>query len=73
MTREHPAADGRIFPPMHLDADRRRPTWSVNVDLPPAIDAEIRRYYVYRWQFWTKEELDAELREAIEAGIRSAD
>ena len=90
MTSEHPAADGRIFPPRHLAEDRRRPTWSVNIDLPPAIDAEIHRYveeddptswtvvihgalYVYRWQFRTQEELDAELREAIEAGIRSAD
>jgi hypothetical protein len=75
---------------MHLDADRRRPTWSVNVNLPPAIDAEIRRYmeeddptswtvvihnalYIYRWQFRTKEELDTELREVIEAGMRSAE
>ena len=90
MMREPPAADGLVFPPMHLDEDRRRPTWSVNLDLPPEIDAEIHRYveeddptswtvvihgalYVYRWQFHTKEELDAELREAIEAGIRSAD
>ena len=79
MTREQSAPDGLIFPPMHLDADRRRPTWSVNVDLPPDIDAEIHRYveeddptswtvvihgalYIYRWQFRTKEELDAELR-----------
>jgi len=90
MTREHPAADGLIFPPVQIDEDRRRPTWSVNVTLPPAIEAEIQRYvdedeltswtvmihdalYVYRWQFRTKEELDAELRETIEAGIRSAD
>lgn len=75
---------------MHLDEDRRRPTWSVKVDLPPEVDAEIRRYveedeptswtvmihgalYIYRWQFWTKEELDAELREALEESIRSAD
>ena len=29
--------------------------------------------YVYRWQFWTKEELDAEIREAIEESIRSAE
>jgi Arc/MetJ-type ribon-helix-helix transcriptional regulator len=78
-----------VFPPVRLDKDRR-PTWSVNVDLPPEVDAEIRRYvekdeltswtvmihgalYIYRWQFWTKEELGAELREAIEESIRSAD
>jgi Arc/MetJ-type ribon-helix-helix transcriptional regulator len=90
MMREPPATDGRIFSPVHLDEGRRRSTWSVNVDLPPEIEAEIRRYveeddptswtivihgalYIYRWQFRTKEELDAELREAIEAGIRSAD
>ena len=89
MTREHPAADGLIFPPMHFDEDRR-PTWSVKVDLPSEIEAEIHRYveeddptswtvvihgalYIYRWQFRTKAELDAELHEAIEAGIRSAD
>src|SRR6266446_5416442 len=89
MTREHPAADGRIFPPMHFDEDRR-PTWSVKVDLPSEIEAEIHRYIkkddptswtvvshgalsIYRWQFRTKEELDAELCEAIEAGMRSAD
>ena len=78
-----------IFPPVRLDGDRR-PAWSVNVDLPPDIDAEIRRYveedeltswtvmiqgalYIYRWQFWTKEQLKAELREAIEESIRSAE
>jgi len=32
-----------IFPPVLLDADSR-PVWSVQVELPPEIDQEIRRY-----------------------------
>jgi hypothetical protein len=33
----------RILPPVSISEDRR-PVWSVNVALPPAIDAEIERY-----------------------------
>jgi hypothetical protein len=32
-----------ILPPVTVD-DRRHPWWSVNMDLPPEIDQEIRRY-----------------------------
>jgi Arc/MetJ-type ribon-helix-helix transcriptional regulator len=32
-----------ILPPITLD-DRRHPWWSVNVELPPEMDREIRRY-----------------------------
>jgi Arc/MetJ-type ribon-helix-helix transcriptional regulator len=32
-----------IFPPVMVD-DRHHPWWSVQVDLPPEIDQEIRRY-----------------------------
>lgn len=85
MTRPHPM----MFPPVMLDEDSR-PTWSVQVELPPDIEAEIRRYvaedaltswtvmihealYIYRTVFWTREQLNAELWEAIEEGIRSGE
>ena|SRR5450755_3411496 len=85
-----PTSDRLVFDPIYLDKDRRRPTWSVNVELPPDVEAELARYqaadecavwtvmihealYVYRGQFWTKEALDAEIRQAIEEGIRSAE
>jgi Arc/MetJ-type ribon-helix-helix transcriptional regulator len=71
-----------------LDEDKRRPTWSVNVELPAEVGRELAEYekenefaawtllihealYVYRWQFRTREELDAELRAAIEEGESS--
>jgi hypothetical protein len=90
MKKHHPTSEKLIFPPVYLDEERRWPIWSVNVELPPDVEAEIVEYekadefavwtviihealYIYRWQFWTKEELDAEFREAIEAGIRSAE
>jgi hypothetical protein len=89
--RQHlPTSEQLIFPPVYLDEERERPTWSVNVELPPDVEAELAEYekedecavwtviihealYVYRWQFWTKEELDAEFREAIEESTRSAE
>jgi hypothetical protein len=91
MRQHHPTSEQLVFPPVRLDdEDRRWPTWSVNVDLPPDVEVEIAQYtkenefsvwtvlihealYIYRWQFWTREELEAELREAIEEGIRSAE
>jgi hypothetical protein len=90
MRKRLPTSEQLIFPPIYLDEDRKRPTWSVNVELPPDVEGELARYqaedecavwtvlihealYVYRWQFWTKEELDAEIREAIEESIRSAE
>jgi Arc/MetJ-type ribon-helix-helix transcriptional regulator len=82
-------AKATVFPAVMLD-ERGDPTWSVQVELPPDIDAEIRRYVdqdelaswtvvihealcTYRTVFWTQEQLDAELREAIEEGIRSGE
>jgi hypothetical protein len=90
MRKHLPTSEQLIFPPVYLDEERRRPTWSVNVELPSDVEAELAEYekedefavwtviihealYVYRWQFWTKEELNEEFREAIEEGIRSAE
>jgi hypothetical protein len=90
MRKHPPTSEQLIFPPIYLDEENGRPTWSVNVELPPDVETELAEYekeeeyagwttiihealYVYRWQFWTKEELDAELREAIEEGICSAE
>jgi len=85
--QQAPAA--MMFPPVTL-ADDRRPVWSVQVELPADIEAEVRRgverselsswtveihgaLYVYRRLFHTREELLAELREAVEAGARSGE
>jgi hypothetical protein len=90
MRNHPPTSDQAIFPPIHLSEERRRATWSVNVDLPADVEARLAEYekedecavwtvmihealYVYRWEFWTKEALNAEVREAIEASIRSAE
>lgn len=80
-----------MFAPVLLKEDDspNRPIWSVQVELPAEIDAEIRRYvaedeltswtvmihealYVYRREFWTPEQLRAELVSTIEEGIRSS-
>ena len=90
MKKHLPTSAQLVFPPVHLNADCREPTWSVNVELPLDVEIELAEYekadecavwtvlihealYVYRWQFWSKEALDAEVREAIEEGIRSAE
>jgi hypothetical protein len=90
MRKHVPTSEQLIFSPIYLDEDRRRTTWSVNVELPANVEEELARYqaedecavwtvlihealYVYRWQFRTQEELDAEIREAIEESIRSAE
>jgi hypothetical protein len=89
MRKHLPTSEQLIFSPVYLD-EQHRPTWSVNVELPPDVEAELADYekedefavwtviihealYVYRWEVWTKEALDAEFREAIEEGIRSAE
>jgi hypothetical protein len=42
-----------ILPPVIISKDRR-PVWSENVELPPAIDAEIHRYVKEdKWTVWT--------------------
>jgi hypothetical protein len=90
MKKHCPTSTQLVFPPVHLNVDRREPTWSVNVELPLDVETELAAYenpaegavwtvlihealYVYRWQFWSQEALDAEVMEAMEEGLRDAE
>ena len=44
MKKHHPTSEKLIFPPVYLDEERRWPIWSINVELPPDVEAEIVEY-----------------------------